>query len=394
MSQFTATAVIVAAGSGLRFGAAIPKQALPMAGLPVAGWSVRAFQRSGAAEEIVLVIPPGGCPPLESLAGPGVRLVEGGPRRSDSVRLGLAAARLKTDVALIHDGARPLVDPLDIVRVAEAAFREGAAILAVPVTDTLKRAGEGDRIVETVDRRSLWRAQTPQGFRRDVLEKALALDPEAEATDEAVLVERLGLAVKLVEGSPVNLKITAPGDLELAERLARGAGGELRVGQGFDFHAFASDRELWLGGVRIEGERGLAGHSDADVLSHALVDALLGAAALGDVGTLFPPDDERWLGAAGTLLLGLAVQRVREAGFEIVNADLTLIGERPRISEHRGPMIAAMARALGVDPLRLNLKGKTTEGLGFLGRGEGLGASAVATLKPVHPGGGPEGRIR
>ena len=388
MREQKTAAIIVAAGRGHRFsqdGDDAPlKQLRSLAGRPVVGWSVEAFSRSGAFHEIIVVVPKDDLESFRFLERPLVKLVEGGEKRADSTRLGLIAVDPETDVVLIHDGVRPFVSKEDMLKVAEAGRVHGGAGLAVPVVDTVKRSDSEGFIAETVDRQGLWRAQTPQGFKKTILESALALAGSPEATDEASLFELagfLGVKVKLVEGSAMNLKITGPGDLALAERLAGGGMMEdVRVGQGFDFHVFDPRRKLWLGGVLIEGEPGLAGHSDADVLAHALVDALLGAAGLGDIGVYFPPTDERYKNASGASLLSGALELVAKAGWRIANADLTLIGERPKISDHRKAMIAALSEALKIDPGLVNIKGKTTEGMGFIGRGEGLAASAVVLI--------------
>jgi 2-C-methyl-D-erythritol 4-phosphate cytidylyltransferase/2-C-methyl-D-erythritol 2,4-cyclodiphosphate synthase len=267
--------------------------------------------------------------------------------------------------------------------VIKLAADSGAAILAIPVQDSLKLVGPDEAVVRTVSRAGLWRAHTPQGFRREILAKALNLDLENpdEATDESVLVERLGRSVRVARGSARNLKITYPEDLAMAESLmGLSPALSLRVGQGFDFHRFDPQRPLWLGGLLIEDHPGLLGHSDADVLAHALIDALLGAVGLGDIGEMFPDSDERWRGASGAKLIGLAMGRVRRAGYALANVDLTLIGETPKISPYRKAMAAAMAAALGAPLGLVSLKATTTEGLGFVGRKEGLAAAAVVAV--------------
>jgi 2-C-methyl-D-erythritol 4-phosphate cytidylyltransferase/2-C-methyl-D-erythritol 2,4-cyclodiphosphate synthase len=340
---------------------------------------VEVFAQHPDIDEVILVVP-GDLRGLfeelfEPFLGSILKITSGGLKRTDSTKAGLTIANPKAEVILVHDGVRPLVSPHHITLVIEGAIEEGAAILAVPVRDTLKKADDLGFISQTVDRHNLWQAQTPQGFRREILEKAMAL--RNQATDEASLVEALGIKVKLVAGDMGNIKITEPSDLVLAARLL---GGGLRVGQGWDFHAFAPARPLFLGCIFIEDEMGLEGHSDADVLAHALVDALLGAASLGDIGLYFPSSEARWKGASGAKLLELAYKAVKEAGYTLVNADLTLIGQKPKISQYRQQMIEAMALAIGQSPLNFNLKGKTTEGLGFLGRGEGLAAQATVLL--------------
>ncbi|MDR1545412.1 MAG: 2-C-methyl-D-erythritol 4-phosphate cytidylyltransferase [Deltaproteobacteria bacterium] len=396
MEQFFTSAVIVAAGRGLRFDrgeGGPPKQLRPLGGRPVVARTVEAFRRHPRVNEVILVAPAESSRPFEELCGlwPEVRLAAGGERRLDSVRRGFEAVSPQAQVVLIHDGARPLVAASEIDAVRTAAWRDGAAALAVPINDTVKRADALGFVAGTVDRAGLWRAQTPQGFRVEILAQALARPEPATVTDEAALVEALGRPVRLVPGSPTNLKITDPEDLALAERLLTppDAGFEaLRVGQGWDFHRFDPQKPLWLGCVLLPGEIGLAGWSDADVLAHALIDALLGAAGLGDVGAHFPPGDERWRGASGAELLKLAFAAVQAAGWRLINADLALFGERPRVSDHRTAMLKALSAALGEDESRFNLKGKTTEGLGFLGRREGLAAAATAFLGRLETPGG------
>jgi 2-C-methyl-D-erythritol 4-phosphate cytidylyltransferase/2-C-methyl-D-erythritol 2,4-cyclodiphosphate synthase len=312
-------------------------------------------------------------------------------------------------------------------RVLDAAEAHGASLLARRLPDTLKREGPGGDgfVAGTLPRNGLWLAQTPQAFRRDILEEALrAGDPKA-ATDEASLAEALGARVALVPGDAWNVKITDPADLAMAEALllARGApgwpcqaqpqappqgppqapplpsprgnprglggpakGSGLSVGQGWDFHRFAPGRELWLGCVRFEGCPGLEGHSDADVLTHALIDAILGAASLGDIGSHFPAGSEAFRGAPGRELLGLAWAKARDA-FRIEHLDLTLFGESPRVAPRREEIRAAIASILGIPETKVNVKGKTTEGMGFLGRGEGLAASAAALLSRIPESG-------
>jgi 2-C-methyl-D-erythritol 2,4-cyclodiphosphate synthase len=279
------------------------------------------------------------------------------------------------------------------------------------VNDTLKRSDDDLNVLATVDRQYLWRAQTPQGFRREILVSALESDLDFKATDEASLVEAMGLSVKIVEGAETNFKITREEDLTMAQLLlsssvlsgssyrassvapfleekeAVGRPSALseaawpRVGQGWDFHPLDPNRPLWLGCLLIPELPGLAGHSDADVLVHSLIDALLGAANLGDIGSFFPPEDERWRGSAGADLLRKAYRRVKMAGYSLVNADLTLIGPKPRISVYRQAMVEAISNSMDEDPRLFNIKGKTTEGLGFVGRGEGLAASSAVLLR-------------
>lgn len=265
----------------------------------------------------------------------------------------------------------------------EAARQYGAAIAAVPVKDTLKRV-ENETIIGTLDRASLWQAQTPQVFDRTWLAEALtsARQEGLLATDEAALVERCGHPVRVVHGAADNLKITSPEDLVLAESLTGydAMDSRMRVGIGYDVHALVSGRKLMLGGLEIPHQLGLDGHSDADVIIHALCDALLGAAGLPDIGSNFPDTDPQWAGASSLDLLRIVEEKISEAGFDFINADLTLMAEQPKIKEYVPEMARLMADALSTEPDRVNIKGTTTEGLGLVGREEGMAAWAVVLL--------------
>jgi 2-C-methyl-D-erythritol 4-phosphate cytidylyltransferase / 2-C-methyl-D-erythritol 2,4-cyclodiphosphate synthase len=328
------------------------------------------------------VVPPGeearGAEELSALGKP-VRAVAGGAARADSVRNGLAAAE-GSAVVLVHDAARPFATPELAARVAEAAARDGAALAAVPATDTVKRAAaEGDpRVAETLDRRTLWLAQTPQGFRRDLLLRAYeaAGAAAAAATDECALVERLGSPVTLVPGEPGNFKITGPADVERARAVLEAP---VAMGVGYDTHRFSPGRRLVLGGVEFEGD-GLLGHSDADVCAHAIGDAILGAAGLGDLGRHFPDTDPRWKGVSSLVLLREIARKAAEQGWSVGNCDVTLAAKRPKIAPRGDEMRARLAEALGVGPAQVNVKATTGEGMGFVGREEGIAAHAVALL--------------
>jgi 2-C-methyl-D-erythritol 4-phosphate cytidylyltransferase/2-C-methyl-D-erythritol 2,4-cyclodiphosphate synthase len=295
------------------------------------------------------------------------------------VKNGLLAAE-GAAVVLVHDAARPFATADLAARVADAAARDGAALAAVRVTDTVKRgAGEAPpRVAETLDRRTLWLAQTPQGFRRDLLLRAYdaAGAAASEATDECALVERLGAPVTLVPGEPGNFKITGPEDLARA-RAALDA--PVAMGVGYDTHRFAAGRRLVLGGVEFEGD-GLLGHSDADVCAHAIGDAILGAAGLGDLGRHFPDTDPRWKGVSSLVLLREIARLAGERGWRVGNCDVTLAAKRPKIAPRAEEMRARLAEALGVPPAQVNVKATTGEGMGFVGREEGIAAHAVALL--------------
>lgn len=373
-------AIVAAGGSGQRAGLA--KQWLELGGEAVLRRSARLLADCPLVDELVLVVPAGEEPraaeALAGLAKPG-RAVAGGPARADSVRNGLAALS-GCGVVLVHDAARPFATSALVALVGEAAARDGAALAAVQVTDTVKRAGTGEppRVAATLDRRELWLAQTPQGFRRDLLLRAYqAAGAEAStATDECALVERLGAPVTLVPGEPGNFKITSPEDVARARALTEAP---VASGVGYDCHRFEPGRKLMLGGVEFEGD-GLLGHSDADVCAHAVGDAILGAAGLGDLGRHFPDTDPRWKGVSSLRLLREIAAKADGAGWRIGNADVTLAARRPRIAPRAAEMRSRLAEALGVSPAQVNVKATTGEGMGFVGRGEGIAAHAVALL--------------
>jgi len=395
------TAVVVAAGEGRRFGGDQPKQFRPLGGRPLLTWTLEAFRRCDAVEDVVLVVAADQRERVEALlqrwdAREKVcRIVDGGARRSDSVQRGLAALPAQTSLVAVHDGARPLVTPALIARVVAAAAEPGcgAAIPALPVGETVKRARADGMIAETLDRRALRLAQTPQVFEVDLLRRACAATSTTDqVTDDAQLVEAAGGAVRLVQGDPDNIKVTLPEDLVVAEALLSrrlGGGGALRVGQGYDVHRLVPGRPLVLGGVRLEHPLGLLGHSDADVLCHAAGDAMLGAAALGDLGQHFPPDDPTLRGISSLELLRRIAALLGERGHSVENLDATVACQRPRLRPHVPAMRENLARALGVSPAQISVKATTTEGLGFVGREEGIEARAVALVKKtLNPGTG------
>jgi len=375
--------IVAAGGSGIRAGVA--KQWLDLGGKTVLRRSAAGLAACDLVDLVVAVVPPGqerrAASELAELGKP-VRTVAGGPARADSVRNGLAAAE-DCALVLVHDAARPFATP-DLARaVAVAAAREGAALAAVPASDTVKEAapradGEGPRVGRTLDRRTVWLAQTPQGFRVDVLRRAFeaAGASAAEATDECALVERLGLPVALVQGEAGNFKITSAEDVERARARLEAP---VAMGIGYDVHPFGPGRRLVLGGVEFEGD-GLVGHSDADICAHAIGDAILGAAGLGDLGRHFPDTDERWRGVSSLLLLREIVRKAAAAGWRVGNCDVTLAARRPKIAPRGEEMRSRLAEALGVSPAQVNVKATTGEKLGFVGRGEGIAAHAVALL--------------
>ena len=384
MSPPQAAAVIVAAGRGERLGATIPKAFVAVAGVPMLLHAARRVALSPEVGRIVVVV---GASDVDRarmlLMQHGVRnvtaVVPGGAHRQDSVFAGLPHLG-EAPVAVVHDGARPLVPPDVVTAVIQAAAEAGAASAGLPVRETVKLV-DGADARQTLDRDRLWVAHTPQAFRTALLREAHHR-PKAEGfygTDDAVLVERLGYAVRMVEDSPRNLKVTVPADLDLAEAYA-GQRRIIRTGIGYDAHRLALGRLLRVGGVEIPWPRGLAGHSDADVLAHAIMDALLGGAGLGDLGRHFPPGDPAFRGADSIELLRRVAAMAAGAGWRVVHVDSTVLAEAPRLAPYIPQMRERLAAALGVDSSTVNVKATTTEGMGAIGRGEGIAAHAVATL--------------
>jgi 2-C-methyl-D-erythritol 4-phosphate cytidylyltransferase/2-C-methyl-D-erythritol 2,4-cyclodiphosphate synthase len=389
------TAIIAAGGRGQRYGGTELKQLLIVGGRQVLERSVMAFADHPAVDEVIVAIPAElmDAPPsyLRTGSKP-LRVVAGGDRRQDSVMNAFRAASPASDVIVIHDAARPLVSADLITRTIAAAAEAGAALAALQARDTVKRTvtdpGVAPTVAETLPRESIYLAQTPQAFRRDVLRDALALT--VDATDEAALAERAGHPVRIVDGEATNIKITTPADLGIAEAIAtahtgRSAAGKPartgRAGIGYDLHRLVEGRPLILGGVTIPFDRGLAGHSDADAVCHAVTDAVLGAAGAGDIGLHFPDSDPRWKDASSIDLLRQAVALVRERGLEVGNVDVTVIAERPKLAPHIDAMRAQVASALGIGADRVSIKGKTNEGVGELGRGEAIAVHAIALVR-------------
>ena len=373
-------AVVVAAGSGSRAGAGGAKQWRPLGGKPVIRWSVEALLEAGASEVVVVIAPGSDAEAEAALAGlTRWRTVGGGATRAASVRNGLSTLGEPDDrPVLVHDAARPLLDRGVIVRCLAALEDGDGALPALPVADSLRRAADG-LVTDSVERDGLWRAQTPQAFRLRRLVDAYAAWPESEtATDEAAVVQRAGGRVRLVEGDPRLMKLTYPEDLAMAEALIPR---RTRVGTGFDVHRWGPGDAVWLCGVEIAHDQTLIGHSDADAGLHALTDAILGAMGDGDIGDHFPPTDPQWKGAASDRFLTHAVERLHARGGRLVNVDVTLICERPKVKPHRQAMRERLAALLALPLDAVSVKATTTEGLGFTGRGEGLAAQAVATLE-------------
>ena len=411
--------IIAAAGSGSRMGGGISKQFRKIDGMPVLSMAVAAFEDHPWIDEITVVTRADSLDLCrrEMIAPYGFRkvnrIVEGGEQRQDSVYRGLLALPEDTALVLVHDGARPFVSRRIISDSVEAAFCRGAAVAAVPVKDTIKTAehvseGEGggpedSYFTGTPDRGKLYAVQTPQAFSVPILREALerAFEEKFYGTDDSVLVERLGKTVYLVKGEYENIKITTAGDMETGAAIARGmkraAGPEkteraeeiavketltLRVGTGFDVHRLQEGRKLILGGVEIPWEKGLLGHSDADVLIHAVMDALLGAAALGDIGQHFPDTDQAYRGISSLELLKRVGELLRGKGYGAGNIDAVVIAQQPKIAPFIPSMREKIAGALAVSPEQVSVKATTTEGLGFCGQGEGIAAQAAATVVP------------
>ena len=364
-------------------------------------YALATLQDVAEIEAIAVVVPPGAVGTVREIAQQAgltkVRaVVSGGADRQASVACGLRALPPGPDVVLVHDGARPFLSRALTSEVIAAAARDGSATAALPISETVKR-GAGGWVEETLDRGSLHRIQTPQAFRRPLLERAheAAAREGFRGTDDAVLVERMGSPVRLVPGDPTNLKVTVPEDLRLAEALLgrpAEAARPARVGMGFDAHRFGPARRLVLGGVEIPHARGLLGHSDADVIVHAVMDALLGAAGCGDIGHHFPPSDPTYADANSLGLLARVQALLTQRGWRPVHVDVVVLAEAPRLAPHVPAMRAAIGEVLHLLPDSVNIKATTTEGMGAIGREEGIAAQAVASLEaiPAWEGGGPQ----
>ena len=379
MTEPEVVIIVVAAGASSRFGA--DKLAVELAGRTVLERAVAAVRDPLAGAETVLVVRPDHvAEAAEHWSARGVRVVAGGARRQDSVRNGFAALDPpEATLVVIHDGARPFVPAADVRSVVAEAERHGAALLAAPMVDTVKRIRHDGTVDTTIPREQLARALTPQVFRAGVLRRAWQTAGEGDWSDEAALVERQGGTVVAVPGDARNLKLTNPEDLGM---LANVSGRACRVGQGIDVHPFAAGRKLWLCGVELPSELGLAGHSDADAALHAVTDAILGACGAGDIGQHFPPSEAQWRDAPSEVFVRRAVELAAERGWHLVNCDITLLAELPRIAPHRDAMRARVAELLGMAPDDVGVKATTAEGMGFVGRKEGIVAFALVTLEP------------
>ena len=374
----TVTALIVAAGKGERLGGDIPKQYRPIGGKPILRWAVEALMEHPSIDHVRVVIGAGQDELAQgALGGLSVGdLITGGAERSESVLNGLRV--IQNGAVLVHDAARPFCPPAVVDRLLHALEDADGAVPVLPVADTL---ASGDRVLESpVDRRNLLRVQTPQAFHTEDLIYAYEEAGLASATDESTVMLSAGLRVATVEGDPMLEKLTTAADWERAEAILASRLVP-RTGMGFDVHGFAGDGPVMLGGIAIPHSRGLAGHSDADVALHAITDALLGAAGLGDIGEHFPPSDPQWSGASSDLFLGHAAELVRRRGGLIDHVDVTIIAEEPKVGPHRAAIRTRIAEILAVSADQVSVKATTTEGLGFTGRREGMAAQAVASIR-------------
>lgn len=385
-------AIVPAAGRGERFAASsgsnLPKQYSQLLGRTVIEWTLRALLADERVHAIVVVLADGDphWPAVAKKINSSKLLTTlGGAHRQDTVMNGLELLEPQANIddwALVHDAARPCLSSTDLGALIDSLESDArGAVLAVPVVDTVRRELAGE--IETVDRNGLWRALTPQIFRFGPLRQALADASRAHVTvtDEAQALERMGVRAKLVAGSPFNIKVTRAEDLAVAAGILKMQDGDqMRVGQGVDVHAYGEGDHVILGGVRIAHSQGVVAHSDGDVVIHALCDALLGAMGDGDIGVHFPDTDPRYRGADSRVFLRVVAERMQAAGLRLVNADVTVLAEAPRVAAHRGAMAANLAADLNVSPTAINIKATTTERLGFIGRKEGLAAMATVLL--------------
>jgi 2-C-methyl-D-erythritol 4-phosphate cytidylyltransferase/2-C-methyl-D-erythritol 2,4-cyclodiphosphate synthase len=387
----TTAALIVAGGRGIRAGGNLPKQYQTLGGRSVLARTLDTFLAHAAIDRVIVVIGPEDVPLYGAAAPQHDRLLPpaiGGETRQESVYRGLAALQaVQPRRVLVHDAVRPFLSAALIDRVVHALDGSDAVVPLLPVSSTLKSISPNGKVGATVPRDGLYAAETPQGFDfaaiRGAHERAAAA--RLVFTDDAGVAEWAGMAVSVVPGEAANIKLTTPGEMAAADRRLAGEAalhlGDIRVGTGYDVHAFGNGTSVMLGGVAIPHDRGLVGHSDADVLLHALTDAILGALAEGDIGQHFPPSDPRWRGAASDTFLGFAVKRVAARGGRIAHVDLAVMAEAPKIAPHRDTIRARIAAICGIAADRVAVKATTNEGLGFIGRGEGIAAIATATLR-------------
>ena len=357
-----------------------PKQMLPLGGKPVLVRTVEAFKAVPHVRQIVVVTPPENRPGVEQYISSGITFADPGSTRLDSVKNGFACVDPAAQTVAVHDGARPLVNPQHIAACLEAAQTYGAAVLAVPVKDTVK-VGEGDFVTQTLDRSRLWAAQTPQAYRREVLAEALEkFGHERQATDESQLVEKTGVKVRLVMSDYKNNKITTPEDLVFAEALVE-QHVIYRTGFGFDLHRLEPGRKLFIGGAQIPHDKGFLGHSDGDVVLHAICDAVLGALCEGEIGILFPPTDPTIKGICSVDIVKKVLEIVRARHAEIEHIDATIITQEPKIKPHYDTIRQSLARVFEIPLESVSFKSKSHEHVGEIGRGEAAMCHAVATIK-------------
>ncbi len=379
------TAICLGGGSGTRMGTETPKVLLPVNGVPAIVYSLKTLNSSELIDEIILVCPQGKINKYQNiLTGCGFeklrKIVEGGKERSDSVYNALCTIDSECGYVLIHDGARPMLSEEYIKIVLEQCQIKKSAIAARPVVNTIKKVNASE-IIDTVDRNNLWEVYTPQCFEFNLIKKAYdyVMENNIIITDDAGALEAIGEKVYVADIGSRDFKLTTPEDIELVEKLLM-KNNEIRIGLGFDVHRFAENRKLILGGVEIPFEKGLLGHSDADVLTHAVMDALLGAAGLPDIGQLFPDSSAEFKDIYSITLLKKVYAKIADMGYTVNNIDAVAACEKPKISPYRDEMIKCIADALMCDTQRINIKGTTTEKLGFEGRGEGISARCVAAL--------------
>lgn len=384
--KFT-SAIIAAGGSGMRMKTNLSKQFIMLGDKPVLARTLLTFNSATEIDEIIVVTRNADIEYVSELVemykvNKVTAVIEGGDTRQKSVYNGLI--RSAGELVLIHDGARPFVTAEQINSLAKTLYKNKAAALGIPVSDTLKSVDSDKFITGTVDRSSLYLIQTPQGFQLETILSAhnFAAANNISATDDCALCENLGIDIKVIDGSPTNIKITYPDDLKLASGIISQHMEEkkMRVGIGYDVHKLTENRDLILGGVKIPHTLGLLGHSDADVLIHAIMDALLGAAALGDIGVHFPDTDDKWLGADSVKLLAHVHSLLKEHGASIINIDATIIAQKPKISPHIPEMIEIISKTLFLPKESINIKATTTEKLGFCGREEGIAAEAICSI--------------
>lgn len=382
-----AAVIIPAAGSGTRMQSEIPKQFLHLGGTPLLIHSAKTFSECSFIDQVVVAVSTERLELTKQIItqylpeNSKIEIVAGGRRRQDSVKNGLDAIDESVDVVLVHDGARPLISTGLVERCFQEILEHGAAIAALPVKDTLKKADDDLRVSKTVDRNALWQAQTPQGARKELLEKAYIFNRETDVTDESSLLEKAGIPVHLVTGEESNFKITRKEDLLLAESIINDRTCRIRTGHGFDAHRFSEDRALVLGGVEVEHHQGLAGHSDADVVCHALCDAILGAIGSGDIGSHFPDSDPGYKGISSLILLDKVIDLCTSKGMALQNADITIVCQTPKLAPYVEAMQMRLAHHCRVGPERLNIKATTTEKMGYVGREEGISCHAVVLVR-------------